>query len=98
MLSAVSDSDITDIVTASSQDTQCNYIRVGTVIHSTPCCVPPSTSRRQMMMRITAVQGDGIGNWEPQGPQMRHMNVLELSVSTAMLRCHTKLARERGGL
>jgi hypothetical protein len=37
-------------------------------------------------------------HWEPQAPQMPHMNVLDLSVFPAMSRRHTALARERGGL
>lgn len=37
-------------------------------------------------------------HWEPQAPQMPHMNVLDLSVFPAMSRRHTALARARGGL
>ena len=36
--------------------------------------------------------------WEPQAPQMPHINVLDLSVFPAMSRRHTALARARGGL
>jgi hypothetical protein len=37
-------------------------------------------------------------HWEPQAPQMPHMNVLDLSVFPGMLRRHCNLARDRGGL
>ena len=37
-------------------------------------------------------------HWEPQAPQMPHLNVLDLSVFPAMSKRHTALSRERGGL
>ncbi len=37
-------------------------------------------------------------HWEPQAPQMPHMNVLDLSVFPGMSRRHCSLARDRGGL
>ena len=37
-------------------------------------------------------------HWEPQAPQMPHMNVLDLSVFPAMSRRHIALARSMGGL
>lgn len=37
-------------------------------------------------------------HWEPQAPQMPHMNVQDLSVFPAMSRRHTSLACSRGGL
>lgn len=37
-------------------------------------------------------------HWEPQAPQMPHMNVLDLAVFPCMSRRHTALARERGGM
>ena len=36
-------------------------------------------------------------HWEPQGPQMPHMNVLDLSVFPNMSRRHTQLARDNYG-
>ena len=38
------------------------------------------------------------GYWEPQGPQMPHMNVLDLSVFPNMSRRHTQLARDHYGM
>ena len=37
-------------------------------------------------------------HWEPQGPQMPHMNVLDLSVFPNMSRRHTQLARDNYGM
>ena len=36
-------------------------------------------------------------HWEPQAPQMPHMNVLDLSVFPCMSRRHIQLCRENGG-
>ena len=36
--------------------------------------------------------------WEPQAPQMPHMNVLDLSVFPCMSKRHTMLSRDREGL
>ena len=35
--------------------------------------------------------------WEPQGPQMPHINVLDLAVFPKMSRNHCELVRKRGG-
>ena len=37
-------------------------------------------------------------HWEPQAPQMPHMNNLDLSVFPAMSKRHTAMGRKRGGL
>jgi len=37
-------------------------------------------------------------HWEPQAPQMSHLNVLDLSVFPVMSRHHTALAHAKGGL
>ena len=37
-------------------------------------------------------------HWEPQAPQMPHMNVLDLSVFPNMSKRHTQLSRDREGL
>jgi hypothetical protein len=37
-------------------------------------------------------------HWEPQAPQMPHMNVLDLSVFPSMSKQHTMLCRDREGL
>ena len=37
-------------------------------------------------------------HWEPQGPQMPHMNVLDLSVFLNMSRRHNQLARDNYGM
>lgn len=36
--------------------------------------------------------------WEPQGPQMPHINVLDLAVFPQMSRNHCELVRRRGGM
>jgi hypothetical protein len=47
---------------------------------------------------VTDYCSDRGWHWEPQAPQMPHLNVLDLSVFPAMSRRHTALARARGGL
>ena len=37
-------------------------------------------------------------HWEPQAPQMPHLNVLDLSVFPAISKRHTSISRERDGL